>query len=80
MAGTVPQRRTARLTDQTVGGVAMSLLFTLTSADAAPRTGLAIGAVLALSGGIVSTLRIGKAAGDAPGVRSAPPPIVRPVG
>jgi DHA2 family multidrug resistance protein-like MFS transporter len=56
---------TARLTGQTTGAVTMSLLFTLTSTDAAPRIGLAIGAVLALSGGLVSTLRIGRAAGGA---------------
>ncbi len=55
---------TARLTGQTAGAVTMSLLFTLTSTDAAPRIGLAIGAVLALSGGLVSALR-GTAAGDA---------------
>jgi DHA2 family multidrug resistance protein-like MFS transporter len=56
---------TARLTGQTVGAVAISLLFTLTSTDAAPRIGLAIGAVLALCGGLVSTLRVGSAAGEA---------------
>jgi MFS transporter, DHA2 family, multidrug resistance protein len=34
---------TARLTGQTVGGVVMSLLFTVASADAAPRLGLGMG-------------------------------------
>jgi DHA2 family multidrug resistance protein-like MFS transporter len=69
---------TARLTGQTAGAVIMSLLFTLTSADAAPRIGLGIGAVLALSGGLVSTLRIGRAAGDSSDVRTPQPPIARP--
>jgi DHA2 family multidrug resistance protein-like MFS transporter len=49
---------TARLTGQTAGGVIMSLLFGLVSADAAPRVGLAIAAVLTLVAGLVSTLRM----------------------
>jgi len=49
---------TARLTGQTAGSVIMSLLFSLVSADAAPRVGLAIAAVLTLVAGIVSTLRM----------------------
>jgi DHA2 family multidrug resistance protein-like MFS transporter len=49
---------TARLFGQTSGAVIMSLLFTLTSADAAPRIGLGIGAVLTLVAGLVSTLRV----------------------
>ena len=49
---------TARLFGQTIGSVIMTLLFTLTSATAAPRLGLAVAAVLALAGGLVSTLRI----------------------
>jgi DHA2 family multidrug resistance protein-like MFS transporter len=49
---------TARLTGQTAGGVTMSLLFSLVSADAAPRVGLAIAAVLTLVAGLVSTLRM----------------------
>ena len=49
---------TARLLGQTAGAVIMTLLFTLTSADAAPQTGLAIGAMLALVAGLVSTLRV----------------------
>jgi DHA2 family multidrug resistance protein-like MFS transporter len=48
---------TARLAGQTAGGVAMSLLFTVASAGAAPRIGLGIGAVLTLAAGGVSLLR-----------------------
>ena len=49
---------TARLAGQTAGGVAMSLLFTLVSAESAPRVGLGIGAVLTLVAGLVSVLRV----------------------
>nr|WP_316656369.1 MFS transporter [uncultured Gellertiella sp.] len=49
---------TARLTGQTIGAVLMALLFTLAPVDIAPRFGLAIAAVLALSAGLISTLRI----------------------
>jgi MFS transporter, DHA2 family, multidrug resistance protein len=49
---------TARLAGQTAGGVAMSLLFTVASVDAAPRVGLGIGAVLSLLAGLVSVLRV----------------------
>ena len=48
---------TARLAGQTAGGVFMSLLFTITSADAAPTVGLAIAALLTLAAGLVSTMR-----------------------
>jgi DHA2 family multidrug resistance protein-like MFS transporter len=48
---------TARLAGQTTGAVVMTLLFMLTPVDAAPRIGLAIGAVLTLTAGLVSTLR-----------------------
>jgi DHA2 family multidrug resistance protein-like MFS transporter len=48
---------TARLAGQTTGAVVMTLLFMLTPIDAAPRIGLAIGAVLTLTAGLVSTLR-----------------------
>jgi DHA2 family multidrug resistance protein-like MFS transporter len=48
---------TARLAGQTAGGIFMSLLFATVSVDAAPRVGLAIGAVLALAAGLVSLLR-----------------------
>ena len=49
---------TARLLGQTAGSVIMALLFTLASPAAAPRIGLAVGAVLALAGGLVSAMRI----------------------
>lgn len=49
---------TARLFGQTAGAVIMTLLFTLTSADAAPQIGLGIGAVLTIVAGLVSTLRV----------------------
>jgi DHA2 family multidrug resistance protein-like MFS transporter len=48
---------TARLAGQTTGAVVMTLLFMLTPVNAAPRIGLAIGAVLTLTAGLVSTLR-----------------------
>lgn len=58
---------TARLLGQTAGSVTMALLFTVTSSAAAPRIGLAASAVLALGGGLVSVMRIDRAArrGDA---------------
>ena len=49
---------TARLLGQTAGAVIMTLLFTLTLPGAAPRIGLGLAAVLALAGGLVSTLRV----------------------
>lgn len=49
---------TARLVGQTTGGLIMSVLFTLVAVDAAPQTGLLIAAVLTLTGGAVSALRI----------------------
>ena len=48
---------TARLTGQTAGAIIMTLLFTLTSVDAAPRVGLAAASLLTLAAGLVSTLR-----------------------
>jgi DHA2 family multidrug resistance protein-like MFS transporter len=51
---------TARLVGQTAGSVLMSVLFTLLPAGSAPRLGLAIASVLALAGGLVSMLRIGR--------------------
>ncbi len=48
----------ARLTGQTAGAVLMTLLFTLTPGEAAPRLGLGIGAALALIAGLVSLSRI----------------------
>lgn len=50
---------TARLFGQTAGAVIMTLLFTLTSADAAPQIGLGIGAVLTFVAALVSMLRVG---------------------
>ncbi len=50
---------TARLVGQTAGAVIMTVLFTLTTAESAPRIGLGIAAILALTGGLVSVLRIG---------------------
>ena len=52
----------ARLLGQTAGGVVMSLLFTVAPAEAAPRIGLALGALLTLSAGLVSRLRVEAAA------------------
>jgi MFS transporter, DHA2 family, multidrug resistance protein len=49
---------TARLSGQTAGGVAMSLLFSVASVDAAPGIALAIGAVLSLVAGLVSLWRV----------------------
>ncbi len=51
----------ARLSGQTGGSVLMLVLFGLMSNEAAPHTGLAIAAVLALMAAIVSTLRGGAA-------------------
>ncbi len=51
---------TARLLGQTIGSLIMAVLFTLTSPAAAPRIGLGLGAVLALAGGLVSAMRIGR--------------------
>jgi DHA2 family multidrug resistance protein-like MFS transporter len=48
---------TARLVGQTSGAVIMAILFTLLPIATAPRIGLGIAAVLALSGGLVSVLR-----------------------
>jgi len=48
---------TARLAGQTAGAIIMTLLFTVTVLNAAPRIGLGIAAVLNLAAGVVSTLR-----------------------
>jgi DHA2 family multidrug resistance protein-like MFS transporter len=53
---------TARLTGQTTGAIIMTLLFTMTSVDAAPRVGLAVASLLTLAAGLVSTLRAGPVA------------------
>ena len=54
---------TARLLGQTVSSVIMTLLFTLTAPAAAPRIGLAVGAVLCLAAGLVSVTRIERRVG-----------------
>jgi DHA2 family multidrug resistance protein-like MFS transporter len=67
---------TARLTGQTVGAIIMTLLFTITSVRVAPRTGLALAAVLAMAAGFVSTRRAGTVsatAHDPPGPTAVPP-------
>jgi DHA2 family multidrug resistance protein-like MFS transporter len=53
---------TARLTGQTVGAIIMTLLFTISSVDAAPRVGLAVASLLTLAAGLVSILRAGPVA------------------
>ena len=58
-------RGTARLAGQTSGGMIMTLLFTLTSADAAPKIGLGIAALLTLLAGVVSTVRVRPRASNA---------------
>ncbi|WGM41110.1 MFS transporter [Caulobacter sp. NIBR1757] len=47
----------ARVTGQTIGALAMSLLFALTAAQTAPAIGLGLAAGLALVAGLVSLLR-----------------------
>ena len=49
---------TARLSGQTAGALVMTLLFALTSMDAAPRLGLGIAALFALAAGLISLARI----------------------
>jgi DHA2 family multidrug resistance protein-like MFS transporter len=55
----------ARLSGQTAGAVLMTLLFSTTSANAAPRIGMGLGAALVLGAGLVSLLRtpVGDTAG-----------------
>lgn len=48
----------ARLAGQTAGGVVMSLLFAAAPAELAPKVGLALGALLTLSAGLVSLLQV----------------------
>ncbi len=48
---------TARLSGQTAGALLMTVLFTLAPAIGAPRIGLGIAALLALTGGALSALR-----------------------
>ena len=61
---------TARLVGQTAGAVIMTQLFTLASAEVAPRIGLGIGSVLALAAGLVSVLRVKPAASNATAISS----------
>lgn len=49
---------TARVTGQTVGAILMTLLFTVASADAAPRIALGIASIFALAAGLVSVVRV----------------------
>ena len=53
---------TARLTGQTIGALTMTLVFTMTTMDVAPRIGFGIAAGLTLIAGLVSTLRTPQAA------------------
>lgn len=48
---------TARLTGQTIGAAMMTVLFTMTTIDRAPRIGLGVAAALTLVAGTVSLLR-----------------------
>jgi DHA2 family multidrug resistance protein-like MFS transporter len=50
---------TARLSGQTLGAVLMTLLFSLTSLERAPRAGLTVAAALSLIAGLISTFRAG---------------------
>ena len=63
---------TARLTGQTAGAVIITLLFTTTSLDLAPRIGLLVAAAFTLFAGIISTLRTGGSAGDSSEARAGP--------
>jgi len=47
----------ARLTGQTLGAVAMTLLFEVSPLGEAPRIGLMLGALLTLVAGVISMLR-----------------------
>jgi DHA2 family multidrug resistance protein-like MFS transporter len=55
---------TARLTGQTIGALILTVLFTLTSVELAPRIGLGIAAALTLIAGLVSTRRAAGAQGE----------------
>ncbi len=54
---------TARLLGQTAGAIIMTLLFTVTNVESAPRIGLGIAATLTLAAGIVSAMRARPTAG-----------------
>ncbi|RYB07939.1 MFS transporter [Lichenibacterium ramalinae] len=51
---------TARQCGQAAGAVIMALLFTVAPSGIAPRIGLGVGAALALAGGLVSLMRVGR--------------------
>ncbi|WP_293865736.1 MFS transporter [uncultured Alsobacter sp.] len=51
---------TARLAGQTIGALVMAVMFTVLADEIAPRVGLALAAVLALTAGVISTLRIAR--------------------
>lgn len=51
----------ARLIGQTLGAVTMTGLFTLTSTELAPRLGLSLAALMTLTAGLISTLRVSDA-------------------
>ena len=57
-AATGGMQGTARLTGQTLGGVIMTLLFTLAEPDISSRLGFAIGLVFALAAALMSVLRV----------------------
>jgi len=51
---------TARLTGQTIGALLITLLFSVTSADLAPRIGMTMAAALTLIAGWVSITRLAR--------------------
>ena len=51
---------TTRLAGQTVGALLMAVLFSALPAEDAPRVGLAVASILALTAGAISTLRIAR--------------------
>ena len=64
---------TARLAGQTSGALIITLLFSLTSVDAAPRIGLGIAAALTLAAGLVSALPVRPIANNNHGVPTLNP-------
>lgn len=63
----------ARLAGQTAGAVLMTMIFTLTATNTAPRIGLGVGALLTLAAGLVSGAELlkGSTAGRKSATRSA---------
>lgn len=61
---------TARLTGQTLGAALMTLLFTTTPLELAPRLGLGVAALLTLGAGVVS---LGRGAREGSSLRGPPP-------